>query len=239
MKRFLTFILLMAFVLTAATPAEAGSTLLALRTKLRTMLYDTLSDSYLYADATLNDALFTAERTLIDMTPKSVHAALITKTTTAGVVGQNYFNVTDLPRTLFSVAWGGEPAIQIKLEEYFTAKTQATWNDPMFCYRAGTDGVTLILEVFPICSSTTQELELIGLKEPTYPSGDSSTMEVSTRYDDLLLSLAAYEMLMNDNQSARAATFEKKIASYVTILNNQRNNQGVIEPPIVTTGGQK
>jgi len=202
----------------------ANSTLTVLRAKLRVLLYQTDSTNTIYPDALLGDAIYQAQNVLLDTLPHSANWNCLKQGTISVVIGTTNYSLPADFRKVASLRYAGKPAIQIKPDEFFAKKDQATLKkDPMFFIMASK------VYVFPTPTNTTQEINLIYQSMATTLATDTTEVCTMTQYDQPLLLAALYQVLMQDNQINRAAAVEKMFMNFVSLIQNGLTNTNVVE----------
>lgn len=223
LKIYGAIVLAMIIMLTIYSCANAATTYATVNAQVRAWLYESNPTYSLYTDTQINYAISNAQEFIIDSLPNSCHSQMFT--TAAGTASVGIVTVpTDL-RKIIAAEFNGIPAIQLKYSDLYARTPKATASSPYFMIIGGN------IQFYPATSSA---YKIVYMKKATAYVSSSTALSIADEYAYMVTLAALQEILMVDNQMARAAGLTALIQGKIQSIREAINNTNVIEATTAT-----
>ena len=222
MKKIM-FLILALMLLTNVASEASCATLTTEIAAVRAELYQTDSSNSIFSDAQITSGINQGQEMLANLLSASSNYENCLTASASYITGAVTLTSPTYFKKIVEVFDStGKPYIQIKPEEAHRLYGTNTTKDPVFMFEAG------VLNFRPAATAPGTMYIRYVKGYPRLSTG-SDVIAVQDRYLDLLTYTAAFILLQNDNQTARAAALKQTVTEQIQIENTNMLNSNVIE----------
>lgn len=228
MKKFciLVFTLMVIFGYTFEAEAATYTDIIA---RVREYIYEPTAANSIFSDTVITEAIIQGEQYLSDALPLSANTNLNTESVILCTPGVSTYSLPATStiefRKIIALQYCGVPAIQVKLEEYYSKPTKPVLGKDSY--------FTIIndkIKVWPAPTSATQSIELVYQfrTNPTYSSA-SYPVAIKDEYKYMLVLAACRYLMYVDGQTVRGDSITKELNGELQAIYDGLNNSNIVE----------